>query len=232
MTEQAKTDYVALVLHADIPSATMKLILLAIAALANENGKCRPSISRLAVLTGFDRRTITRNLKELEKDYWLYIERIGTPQRRETNFYELNVFKLQTDQIALEVRGIRPLVEAQDPYPRGTVTPNTKPITAPRPTAAPQAQAGGSGTGSNSKKENPFIEQSANTKVARSASTSETEPNPIECEPFAHLDQPEPEQKADEEDGGFDFWSDDEPEEERKEQEQEPEPHALSSIFL
>ena len=68
MTEQTKTDYVALVLQADIPTPTMKHLLLTIAALANENGKCRPSITRLSILTGLDRRTITRNLKKLEND--------------------------------------------------------------------------------------------------------------------------------------------------------------------
>jgi len=97
MTEQTKIDYVALVLQADVPKPTMKHLLLTIAALANENGKCRPSITRLAILTGLDRRTITRNLKKLEKDYWLYIDRVGTIKRKETSFYELNPRKLLDD---------------------------------------------------------------------------------------------------------------------------------------
>jgi len=145
MTEQPDIDYVELVLFADIPTPTMKHLLLTIAALANENGRCRPSIARLAILTGLDRRTITRNLKNLEKDFWLYVERTGTPSNRETNFYELYPLKLRLQKVSLEGRGTMPLAEAQDPYTRGTVTPNTNHTPAPRPTAAPQAQAGGSG---------------------------------------------------------------------------------------
>ena len=87
MTEQTKHDYITLVLQADVPKPTMKHLLLTIAALANENGKCRPSITRLAILTGLDRRTITRNLKKLEKDYWLYIDRVGTIRQKETDYW-------------------------------------------------------------------------------------------------------------------------------------------------
>ena len=145
MTDPTKTDYIALVLEADIPTPTMKHLLLTIAVLANENGKCRPSITRLAILTGLNRRTITRSLKKLEKDYWLSIDRVGTPQRRETNFYELNCFKLQLEKVSLEGRGTKPLLGAQNPHQRDTASPNTNTTLAPRPTAAPQAQAGGSG---------------------------------------------------------------------------------------
>ena len=157
MTEQTKTDYVALVLHANIPTPTQKHILLTIAALANENGKCRPSITRLEVFTGLDRRTITRNLKKLENDYWLYIHRTGTITQKETNFYELNPRKCQVVKVSLEGRGTKPLgkkVGAQNLCPGGTAPPNTNtPTPAPRPTAAPQAQAVRSGAGSNVIKE-------------------------------------------------------------------------------
>jgi len=147
MNDKTKLNYVDLVLHADIPTPTMKHLILTIAVMANENGKCRPSITRLAILTGLDRRTITRNLKKLENDYWLDIDRVGTIKRKETNFYELNPRKCQVDKVSFEGRGTKPLgkkIGAQDLQPRGTVPLNTN-TTAPRPTAAPQAQAGGSG---------------------------------------------------------------------------------------
>jgi hypothetical protein len=99
MSKQVEKDWVDLVLHADIPTPTMKLVLLAIAQLSNENGRCRPSIARLAILTGLDRRTITRNLKKLEDDFWLWIDRPGTPRSNETNFYMLSSRKLRTDKV-------------------------------------------------------------------------------------------------------------------------------------
>lgn len=147
MTEQTKIDHVALVLHANVPSPTMKHILLTIAVLSNENGICRPSITRLEILTSLNRRTVTRNLKKLEEDGWLFIDRKGTPTQKETNFYQLNPFKLRIDKVSFVRRSgksITKKVEAQNPQPGGTVPPNTN-TAAPRPTAAPQAQAGGSG---------------------------------------------------------------------------------------
>jgi hypothetical protein len=217
MTEQTKIDYVALVLEADIPKPTQKHILLTIAALANENGKCRPSITRLEILTGLNRRTITRNLKKLEKELWLYIHRQGTPTRKETNFYELNPLKLQIIKVTFESRGTKPLgktVEAQTPYPRGTTPPNTNTTTpAPLPTAALQAQAGGSGAGSNNKREDPFKKQPFNTETFNNKHTPETEPKPFEDYPFAQLDQPGSKQVPEKEDRHNDFGKNDEAEE-------------------
>jgi hypothetical protein len=183
-----KTDYVALVLEADIPTPTMKHLLLTIAALANENGKCRPSITRLAILTGLNRRTITRNLRNLENNLWLYIHRTGTINQKETNFYELNPRKCQVVKVSFEGRGTKPLgkkVGAQDPQSRGTAPPNTNtPTPAPRPTAALQAQAGRSGAGSNvikEEKENtgtrPLFPEHMN------AETKPTKPIPFTKEP-------------------------------------------------
>ncbi|WP_191621424.1 helix-turn-helix domain-containing protein [Marinihelvus fidelis] len=126
MNQDYKINYVDLVIHADIPSPTMKHILLTIAALANENGKCRPSISRLAKLTGFDKRTITRNLRKLENGGWLDIDRVGTQFHRETSFYELNLLKLQTEKNSVQGRGSKPLPGAQSPHLGGTESVNTK----------------------------------------------------------------------------------------------------------
>lgn len=182
MTEQAKRDYVDLVLHADIPTPTMKHVLLTIAVMANENGRCRPSITRLQILTGLDRRTITRKIKDLEVGNWLFVERTGTLRRKETNFYELNPFKLQDDTVFLEGRGTKHLPGAQDPYSRGTASPNTN-TTAPRPTAAPQAQAGESGAGSNVKE-----------KIDTKTKSLFSEPVPEGTKPFKSLfdlDEPE-----------------------------------------
>jgi len=104
MKKQIEKNWVDLVLHADIPTATMKLVLLTIAALANENGRCRPSITRLAILTGFNRRTITRTLKALEEEYWLYIDRPGKPSDHETNFYILSARRCRCDKVQLKPR--------------------------------------------------------------------------------------------------------------------------------
>lgn len=155
MTEQTKIDYVALVLHANVPSPTMKHILLTIAVLSNENGICRPSITRLEILTNLNRRTVTRNLKKLEEGDWLFIDRKGTPTQKETSFYQLNPFKLRIDKVSFVRRygkSITKKVGAQNPQPRGTVPPNTN-TPAPRPAAAPQAQAGGSGADNIDKEE-------------------------------------------------------------------------------
>jgi hypothetical protein len=151
-----RTDYVAMVLEADIPKPTMKHILLTIAALATEKGICRPSITRLAILTGLDRSTVKRNLKKLEQDNWLHIDRPETLEQNETNFYTLNPRKYQIYKVSLRGRGTEPLgnkIGAQNPYSRGTTPPNTTTTPAPRRTAAPQAQAGGRGAGSNVIKE-------------------------------------------------------------------------------
>lgn len=183
MTEQAKRDYIDLVLHADTKTPTMKHVLLTIAAMANENGRCRPSIRRLEILTGLNRRTIIRKIKDLEIDGWLFVDRIGTLKRKETSFYELNPFKLQDDKVLLEGGGTQPLHEAQDPYSRGTVSPNTKHTPAPRPTAAPQAQAGGSGAGSKVKEEGDTNTDS----LFLNDVCEETEPS----EPLFDLTEPE-----------------------------------------
>ena len=153
MSNQVEKDWVDLVMHGNVPTATMKHVLMTIAALANENGRCRPSIARLAILTGLDPRTITRTLKKLEDSLWLYIDRPGTRANNETNFYMLSARKCRIDKVDLTSRTkkYRPKkIGAQDPLGGGTTPPNTN-TPAPRPTAAPQAQAGGSGAGSNVK---------------------------------------------------------------------------------
>ena len=161
MTDQERINWVNLVLLANVPTATMKHVLLTIAALANERGRCRPSIARLAVLTGLNERTITRTLKKLEEKFWLYIDRPGTRANNETNFYMLSA-----------------------------ESPNTK-TPAPRPTAAPKAQAGGSGAGS-SVKEN--IDANGDSQLWDFLD-DETEMSPFEIEsiePEAETAQPVP----------------------------------------
>jgi DNA-binding MarR family transcriptional regulator len=44
----------------------LRCILLALAEHADEEGRCWPSLTRLAALTEADRRTVTRGLAELE----------------------------------------------------------------------------------------------------------------------------------------------------------------------
>lgn len=99
MTQQENLDWVDLVLHANVPNGTMKHVLLTIAALANENGRCRPSLTRLAILTGLDKRTITRTIKKLEKAHWLFVDRPGTQTNNETNFYMLSARRCQIDTV-------------------------------------------------------------------------------------------------------------------------------------
>jgi hypothetical protein len=191
MSNQVEKDWVDLVMHGNVPTATMKHVLMTIAALANENGRCRPSIARLAILTGLDPRTITRTLKKLEDSLWLYIDRPGTRANNETNFYMLSARKCRIDKVDLTSRTkkYRPKkVGAEDPLGRGTTPPNTK-TPAPRPTAAPKAQAGGSGAGS-SVKEN--IDANGDSQFWDFLE-DETEMSPFEIEsiePEAETSQP------------------------------------------
>ena len=193
MTDQERINWVNLVLLANVPTATMKHVLLTIAALANERGRCRPSIARLAVLTGLNERTITRTLKKLEEKFWLYIDRPGTRANNETNFYMLSERKCRIDPVNLPPlvkKYRREKVPAQNPLCRGAESPNTK-TPAPRPTAAPKAQAGGSGAGS-SVKEN--IDANGDSQLWDFLD-DETEMSPIEIEsiePEAETAQPVP----------------------------------------
>ena len=211
-----RTDYVAMILEADIPKPTMKHILLTIAALATEKGICRPSITRLAILTGLDRSTVKRNLKKLEQDNWLHIDRPETLEQNETNFYTLNPRKYQIYKVSLRGRGTEPLgnkIGAQNPYPGRTTPPNTNTAPAPRRTAALQAQAGGRGAGSNSKREDPFKKQPINTESSSNKRTSETEAKPFKNDPFANLRKRESRQEPEKEDWHIDFSKQDEAEE-------------------
>ena len=67
-----------------------KLLLLALADHADSEGRCHPSIERLAVKTSVSKRQCMNNLGVLEREGWL--RRIRTPGLR--NRYELDVAKI------------------------------------------------------------------------------------------------------------------------------------------
>ena len=126
----------------------LRCILLALAEHADEEGRCWPSLARLATLAEVDRRTVTRGLAELEARALLARERtvgqstsyalaIGEPGGCETPLHQ-----------AREIpRGVTPLQQgretpggvtplgATDPSSRG-VTPLGRGLTPPDPGAS------------------------------------------------------------------------------------------------
>ena len=87
-----------------------RCILLALAEHADEEGRCWPSLSRLAELTDVDRRTVTRGLAELEARGLVERER----GRGTRTFYR--------PAIGGPTRGVTPLVEG-DESPMGEKPP-------------------------------------------------------------------------------------------------------------
>ena len=126
----------------------MRCILLALAEHADEEGRCWPSLTRLAALTEADRRTVTRGLAELEARGFLTRDRRpgkGTSYRLAIGRPRTEVLATETSDLAdsevtpasqtnAPARGVTPLNQgndapggmrppgARDPHSRG-VTP-------------------------------------------------------------------------------------------------------------
>ena len=82
----------------------LRCILLALAEHADEEGRCWPSLTRLAELTEVDRRTVTRGLAELEDRSLIVRER----NRQRSTTYTLAIGQSDGDARA-PGRGVRPL---------------------------------------------------------------------------------------------------------------------------
>jgi len=65
---------------------TPKLVLLALADHADERGGCWPSLTRLAEITGLDRRTVTRCLNDLERVELIERDRSSGGANRSTRY--------------------------------------------------------------------------------------------------------------------------------------------------
>lgn len=76
-----------------VGSQSKKLVLLALADNANENGECWPSLAVVAKKAELDPRTISRIIQFFEKKQWVTISR----KAGEPNHYHFNLAKFTSD---------------------------------------------------------------------------------------------------------------------------------------
>ena len=89
-----------LVWYSTIKGSSNRLVMLALADRANDQGLCRPGLANLALKTGLKTRAIQYALERLEDDEWLQRLARFKPATGEqtTNGYRINLAKLRTNQ--------------------------------------------------------------------------------------------------------------------------------------
>lgn len=90
-------------------SGNAKLVLLALADHANDEGDCWPGIDAIALKTGFSRSTVKRLIKLLSDDDYIIVQPYFDPEtgRQTSNLYSLNFsrregFKLNRGGVQIE----------------------------------------------------------------------------------------------------------------------------------
>ncbi len=114
----------SLVWKANLPSATMKIVMLKLADCSNEEGgSAWPSVSRIAKECGLSDRGVQKNLKRLRDEGWIEIENKRKTQNGFVNSYQIDIEKLKnTSEPRLSVKGSRvnhvhPTGEPRSPKP-------------------------------------------------------------------------------------------------------------------
>jgi DNA-binding transcriptional regulator YhcF (GntR family) len=85
-------DVMSLVWKGGPSDRSQRLLMLAIADSANDDGFCWPGTQLLAVKASMSVRTVLRSLRALEQDSWIKINRKA--HHRKENTYEIDLDKL------------------------------------------------------------------------------------------------------------------------------------------